>query len=684
MAHFLPFTVNLKRKKLVVGASVWVLWLLLWLIPWPPAVDAYGWIRLALAIGLFLFPGAMVASLIYRGEGVALSRSITLGFVLSIGFSSMLGLVAKACQLPPEVVSGGLWGLGAILIAVFTFLPGARGVQRIAWDKTTLLTLLPVAIAIGAACAVSIAEMQQRPLGFLTDDSTFNAYITEFRSEDRLDFGLDILDVGADTGTTRHWMINWPVSEAIIASQSDLPTIHLYLFIRLPLIIISFLAVYELARALGLPRSAALLTQICQACLLILMEQNNDQMGYRLLYVPTHGKTIVALIVAPVFFKICVDYLKTREQKYLLTLFFVGLGSQIIHITLSSIMLLVALVFVILSYAIQRQRRVIFLAIGVLVLIAVIPAPLRFLTTTGENFYFDISSAQDNEAYSSLRSRRLTTLDNERFYGVSPELLRDAAYIPLAFGALLALGRLKHHFAAVYITAILIVMLIAINPYTGWLLGLAITPFHIWRVTWFIPFGIATAFVVDSGSQLLQQSKSVMAQKWAAYLTPLVGLLLVIVTLFNLPDWFSPDLVSAQLPPDYDALIQAADWLNTETEGEIIVVGNRQLNDHVPGMSARAQTIVFRSAKMTADFGSLSAAEARQRTQEWQLLLDDSTDSAERGALLRKYRVDYLLLTKPPAWIQDAREMALEIRLVANFDNRVFLYAVEIAPVLDS
>ena len=649
-----------------------VVWPLAFVLPLPEAVDPVGWGRLFFATGLFILPGALAQVYVYREENFQLSSILTVGFTVSVGVSGIVGLLAKTIQLPLVFVVVGLWVFGMVMLIAVLRLPSAPSFPALNWDRETLLALLFLVITLALVSVLSMAELHRRPVNFSTDDYTFNALIAKFTDAKQLNSTPQILDIEADQTSMRNWMINWPIVESVIVKVSNLHTIQFYLWFHVPLVLLALIAVYDLARTLGLSREAAIFSVTAQACLLILMTENNDQIGFRWLIQLTHGKSIVAFIIAPVFFRVCINYLITHKQRYISLLILIGLGSQAIHITLSTIMLSIALGFVLLSFVFKRQARVIAIVVAVIVIIAFIPAPLRFLDATNDERNFDIADAQEDDKYSKNRSHRLWTLDNERFYGLNVMLLVDFSYILVFLAAMVALLKLRNHLAAVFVTTTMLLLLFVLNPYTGWLLGLAITPFHIWRVTWFIPFGIATAFMVETASKQTWFKQ----RSFAIYLIPAASTILFLITVTHLPPWFSRGHLTFNLSTDYDALVQAGNWLDYETEGDIVIVGDSILNNHVPALAEQVYVITFRTERMTQDWGNLSPQEVSRRNEDRTALLDFETDTAERWEIIERYGIDFLIFTTQPTWISSMHNNERAVRPVASFNDHIFLYGV--------
>jgi hypothetical protein len=433
---------------------------------------------------------------------------------------------------------------------------------------------------------------------------------------------------------------------------------------------ITLIVVYELARTLGLSHAGSLLAVVAQVCSFIVLEENNDLLGWRALYDPSTDKIIVAFLMAPTILKLGADYLNTGRRRYLAALAFVSLGAHSIHVTLTAITLLITLLFVLLSYLNKRQTRLIAFAVLTLTLIAFVPAPLRFLGETKERYFFNMDSAQQANAMTDRRDQHVAALDNDRFYGINPELLKHWLYVPVVLATVLAFFRLRQMIISSYLIAIVVVLLFALNPYTGWILGMAITPFHLWRITWFVPFGISIAFIIDTATHMRTTSIRLV------WLTPFAGVILLLIALLSFPDWFSRHLISAKVSPDYQALINAGEWLDTHAKGDVVVVGDKHVNNHIPTLSAHTQTIIFRTPRMTADFGQLNPNDISDRINGQWLLTASATDAATRSSFFKKYHIDYLLLAEQPMWPQEFQSDDYDIQLVATFDERIFLYQV--------
>ena len=187
---------------------------------------------------------------------------------------------------------------------------------------------------------------------------------------------------------------------------------------------------------------------------------------------------------------------------------------------------------------------------------------------------------------------------------------------------------------------------------TAWALGLAITPFHLWRVTWFAPFGLGAAwFLVRLRAWIPARYPG---RGWIAVGVALALQITALAAASQVVSgrpWSEADLPghseraywtrSPKLAcvPTFSDLRGVGDLLEA-AGGRPLVVGEESVNDFVPAVSARAELLVFRVPEFMAE---LHVADSAARWQRYRTAVSATATPPERLRALRESGATHLV-----------------------------------------
>jgi hypothetical protein len=504
--------------RILIAIGSLGVWISLWTTPWQSWLAAWPWVRLIMSILMFAFPGALLLQLVSKQPPTRPSHHLTVGFAVSVALTSLLGLVAKVAHFPFQFITTSLLTLGGIGLLVLTLRAPAPRVNFEA--KTQVKTL---AAALPFLAAILLAGGLAVPPELDGDDYIYGGYITAYEYSESLNFDEVFFGTG-HIGHIRFWLSGWPFVEAVIAKVSGLHTLQLIgVYLAPAFAALSMLAVFELGRAAGLSRGFAYLAAISQLVSLLFLG-GRDQAGRIFFTRLTEDKVIAAFLLAPVLFRLVIDFLDDPEWPSLSLLIFGGLALSFAHPTILGVASAILATYGLIELIVFRKAKAVSMLFIVLVAIASMQFSLRFhpSTSTGWQLFrgqdYGLGSLQQSESLqqdedenddwqdqSGWDPRRIKVIYGTRFHGANPNLIWSLPFQVAIAGGVLALFQLRKSRAARYIVASLIVVGFAIIPYTGWILGLAITPYQLWRVPWLTPFGVSIAFLVGLVTIFLTQ-----------------------------------------------------------------------------------------------------------------------------------------------------------------------------------
>lgn len=660
--------------RLLLCVAAEGLWFLLWNADWQSALQALPWVRVAVAFALVIAPGALLVPLLGGGaRSAGWSRVPVVGLALALALNGVVGLIALLTHQSLIFVMTALWlaGAAALPVVAIRAMPRAIVVRRSPKEsssfrsmlspllppmssRATLAAALLALVATTAAAGLAIGR-QLNP-----DDYGYNAYLTYYRAAPSWGF-QEILFGTGQIAAPRQWIAFLPLNQAVIAQLSGVSGFRLLsTFLPPLLVLLSALAVYNLARALGLRASLAFSAVAAQvACLLLAIDQ--VQVGRAFFNRLAEDKAVVAFILAPVLMSLTVEFLRQPGWRALALTALTGLGMVWTHPTMAGLAYLIAGLYGALDWMLKRRTLplVSFGAGGLAVLS--VPLALRFVDTPyTRKLGSDLSAAQ----LTNFQQNYLWII-GDRLYGLNPEVVAGPAFLLVLAAGLAALYGLRGSRAARYLVASLMVLIAGIVPLTGWIIGAAITAPHMDRLPWFTPFGIGVVFLAFQMARAAKRHvplarRAFTANKTAArleWIVPLAAALLMLVAVARtLPP---PNRAVEALDPahdesrrydDYEALARQLDVLISAQA--LVVAEDIDLTNVVPALTPKARVLVFRNRRNMWVFGNLEQDEIDRRWEAWKTMSGGDTPNEQRLAALRDNRVNFVLTDTERGWVQ--------------------------------
>ncbi len=599
-----------------------------YLLPWQNVV-AHDATRLLIGFGLFLIPGMV---LVARGT---LPYLIVVGFALSMVIAAVLGLIAVVGGFSSGML---LWGYTCVAMILIIVRP-----LRI--DGIELGALHALA-AVGAVCAIAFSiYVLQFSGGFSTyepyggypgavDNFIYNAYVVEFASADQLSFEEIVYD-SERLPISRFWIFLWPAAQGIITRLADVNILDVHFSFNLLLVLLAALATLELATALLDDATVAVVaTMLHFACLFTLME--HSQPGQGLVYRINQDKFFFVFFYGNVLFRTLLGYRANRSWGMYAIYALVVIFSITLHSASAVIYGGIVGGLVVMALFADRDWRY---AVGALAPFAVCAGVLLGLRLMSSFEY--ATFVLDDETVGSLDTWRYGFNDVRSwripgtvFTGANYELVMAWAYYALGVAWVMTFFRRNAPSDFVLVTGG--VVLVMVIPFSGWLIGLLITPFQLWRYLAVAPFGIGIVY----GLMQLRVAQSRVT------LVVVSALLLVVLGIQGM----AVERWTTERRQAFDELLAAGELLAASAidQPQVIAVPV-QLSYHVPSIQVSAQPYSFRdsSFNMTTQTGlSITEAEAAIETARQINRLFDTSSGVNPALIdaISKTNADYLLV----------------------------------------
>ncbi len=620
----------------------WLLWTFLWYVPWQLWLETFPWLRFALALAALIYPGFRLQALFHRKPLNHWPFHLTNGFIASLCVTGVLGVLARLLQLSLGWVLGGLYLIGTLVPLLGGSLPSLEAPRRKAVFRDLALLLLPLGMTV-------LAARLAIPSRIFEDDFTYNALLNYYQHAGRYTFqfqqGLERLEI------VRFWLAFWPLAEAVVAQISGLNGLLITgIYMAPALVVLAMAAVYALGRALKFSHAVAALAVVAHLASLVRLTQKN-QAGLVFFDILIEDKAVAAFVLLPIVIRLVVEYGERPERKRLVLLSVAVLGMLFTHPVILAMTALTAGVYLALSALHARRWRPAVVALLPFVIALLPPTAMRF--GQGEELYtFSVEEAIAIGRENKLSPGRLHVLEDERFYGIDLSLVSGLPYELSLLAGGLALLLMRKDVAARYVVAALIVLGLAVFPYTGWIIGLGTSTFQLWRLSWLTPLGIILAFlfrgVFDAGWRVVQRWPFLPWGRDALErLTVLFLQAALFVGMVYILPWMKGNLRFGYTKPGtedyYQDYVELDAFLDTlDAKGAYIIGGpDRPTNDIIPSLSSDFRLVSFRDER-----GGLAA-------DMWQAMVGDGTPPAERLRLYQERQIAYLVIRDEPPWLFD-------------------------------
>lgn len=650
------------KNRIFLYVIAVLFWLFLILYPWQDRFAGLDELRFVLGMMTYLLPGLLTFNALSEETELTL-KSILGGLIVSIFITGVLGVIARLFHLNFTFIRWmyALWGAGILFVYFFKRAQISIRFQKVNWWEAVLLVLSIVGVFY-------IASIAKPPL--IHDDAfTYNALLYYFQHAPALTFefpdALNRLEI------PRFWIAYWPLVEAMLSAFSGVDGLLITGSLLPPLLaVFSLMAVYTLARSLGLSRLLAGAAVLAQGFSLMRLSRQN-QPGNLFFQRLTEDKVAAAFLLSLILLCLVVEYFDKPTNRKLLLIWIAAWGMAFTHPVQFGMACMIAGVYGLPALLKKGMILKYFLVIGVLASVVVVPYLFRF--GGGEyakSLSFSMKDVAANDEFERFGVRRVDIIEDTQFYGISRYLIVGLPYEIGFVAALVSLFFFLKNNTARYILASFLVLGVSMLPYTGWIVGMFTTPFQLWRLTWLTPFGIGFGFLLWFVFDVAQKIN--LPQYFRGLLLPFyhAGVYLVLTALIvYVSEWTlgNVEKSNTDVQSFYANYIRAAQQINAlDIEGTPIILGgpDEATNAVIPSLSMKFEPVVFR-----VDVAS-------EKTKLWRSLVDDGTVPEVRFAELQKNNVEYLFLKGEPEWVVALMNLYPDKITFLFRDERFSLYKI--------
>lgn len=644
----------IKRRTISLLVML-VLWLFFALYSWQTWFKGFDFIRLALGMLIYLLPG-ILSFFAWSKEEEFTTRSLLFGLTISIFVTGLFGVLARVFHLNFTFIrwAYALWGAGMIVLLWLRHARITLRFEKMPWWEAVLLLVV-------VGFAGYICTLASPPL--IHDDAfTYNALLYYFQHAPAITF--DFPDALNRLEIARFWIAYWPLVEAMISGFSGIDGLFITGTLLPPLLAgLSFLAVYTLARTLGLSRLLAGTAVLAQGFSLMRLSRQN-QPGNLFFQRLTEDKVTAAFVLAPILLILVIEYFEDPTNRKAFLIWIAAWAMAFTHPVQFGMACMIAGVYGLPSLFQKNVRLKYFLLIGILASVVIVPYLFRFGGGEySQTLSFSMSDVLANDELARLGVRRVDIIEGTQFYGLSHYLTTGLPYEIGLASALVSLFFFLRNKIARFVLASFAVLGFAMFPYTGWLVGMLTTPFQLWRLTWQVPFGLAIAFLVWFGFEIVSKIKQLnFMQRFLAPLFHGTVYILMVAAILYINTWTLGNVEknNTDVTSIYENFVRVGAKLNElNINGYPMIVGgpDAPTNSVIPSLTLRFEPMVFR-----VETGG-------EKTKLWNGIFDENLTPDVRFARLKENDIQYVMLKGKPDWVTD---------LVNQYpDNVIFLFRDE-------
>jgi hypothetical protein len=658
-------------QKIRSGLLGILLWCVIWVWPWGKLIVPDGndlmmfgvqMIKLGLAICVFIVPGAVLYALLRPVDASHHDPwwTLVVGLALSVSLVCFLGLVGRVLGWPYSYVKFGFAGFGLVGLIIHTVWSGER---ILVWGYTVnkmqgLLGNIPLLSALIFGEALTFNGYQ-----FFIDDTAYAAYATSWRESTQLGFGNIVHYVGG-IENARFWLAMFPMTQSVLSDLSGVPVLLLFSnYLELFLVPIAILVTYWLARYLGLARLPAGVAVLIQIVFYAMMIDDSWPVGFWFYNNLAEDKVFAVFILAPVFFFLAFEYLRSLNGRLFLLVFICGLGLMLTHPVI--LFLVCVLVLGILGISMMLAGVSWQAAFHLTFIVFLIVSPNIIIRVFDR--YIDAGPFDAKSASATFQIEKYANIVAGGYYGLNIDTLKlfdieansslydmfqVVRFLPVAvllIALILSLSRIRDGLLYWYVGITTLLVFLAAIPYAGWMIGYFISARMISRVSWFMPLGLAGALIIE---RYIPMRPAMHDQPNAAVKGVMAGLVLALImflsfSIYQVPSYFMTQAHNSQLA-------QLGAFIDRQADDVVTVVALDYSDTQLlPAVSARANLLSFREEVEYNGFNnSLPIAEVRARIAENKLItsLEAGERQGKRCELLMKYKVEYVIA---PARVAD-------------------------------
>lgn len=606
-------------------------------------------IQAGFAVLWFLTPGIFITRNLKLRQALGTAEAAADGFAVSCLLGAGLYFYAANMNQTPATVMLIFWltGPGAGLLLVFRRLRQSPRppIHVKFYPQQTFLILMAILVVflhsrVALADHIYVSD---------ADYTIYNAFVTHFAESEAL-MDREVVYGTQNRPYHRFLLAYWPANQAIMVQVADANVLRLFTFIAPYMIVVVMLSVYALAKAVGFSTEMALFAVIAHSALLLSMPLGwmfpGDVFSTRLM----QDKGIAAFILAPILFRNVIQYYKQRHGTQL---FFVIVTTLSLMFTHPTIMVFVAIIIGLLSVLntitdgdIIRSG----IVIGVLALAMVPPLFQRVfdkhLNQATEPVATYTVSFTENPNQADLRV--IDLIVGTRFYGFNEHRVNSLAFGIFVMASVVAVGWGIYPKASKLLAAAFALFLLGYIPYTGWIIGLIVTPNQLVRIPWLMPIGIGAAYLVFAIWQLGINKFIKSITMWLSLCAAAVAF----IGIYDLPERQERIEEITDFYQEQDVVYGLDAFITFERVGQQfaelgaeskVVLAEDPLSTWLPAISGNTYTVSYMMNNRYWQ-GGLTQGEGASLTRKYERLISEQTSIPRWNQLMQELGVDYIVV----------------------------------------
>lgn len=661
-------TLSSLLKKYNLSLSLWIFWGLLCFTPWQQWLNVMPWFRTGLAISLFVFPGTL-ASLLLARKQLSLFFHTICGFVFSVFFTAILGSLGRILHFSFTDLKALFLFLGFLLILTVAVhqrrFPKEKLYREERADLQVVFTLV-LLMVLGI-----IINLSSTTTG---DDQSYLAYLTTWERSPALNFSEVYFGSGA-LDSKRFWLAIFPMSLALIANFANLPGILLIgLYLEPFMICLAILAAYLMYKAFLSSNSMTMSALFLHFTFLFLL-RGYQQIGTTFFNRLSEDKAVAAFILTPIFLWATHHLIKKPTWRRCLFFTLCGCSLTFTHPVILAFSLFIALGYAGLTFLLQKKKPKRLTTLLLLSVIIVAPGgALRLINDPSTPISYDLDQALEDGAGIETR---INFIPDTPFYGFQLERIQistlsfpikgDIFQTALSLSYLWLLGliffwaifHVRKNSGARLLLASSTLVLLALIPYTGWLIGYVVSARMLWRIPWVFPIGLgcllllkepihASVKIIKAHGLRLRHLQENMF--FFSTLAIFIGVVSYLAIFTRQGEWTNL-LRKHEYQINLKRLASLGDYLEKHVEkpARFITPGelktpmyglfSQDIMDYLPGLSSKSKSVYFRYWK------SLTSTE--QAETDLLFITNGSVNFQQKKGIMLKYQIDFILTDDP-------------------------------------
>ena len=662
----------MKKNSLFVYSLAWIA---IWIIPWgktPPIQSSLAFpldmFRLGIALVAFIMPGSLLYLLLSDNDPrTKLQGILPIGFAFSMFLVAVIGLIGRLLGFSFTLVkyTFAFVGLIELVLLFITNLDFSLYWRELLKALHSMVSNAPLSLALVLGTLMTFHDHL-----FFVDDFSYLAYLTNWQRSTQLGF-INVIHETGMMENVRFWLALYPMGQALLSDLSGVPGILLLShYLELFLVPIAIITAFWFARKLGLSPKAAGFATLIQISLYTWMLGDAFPVGMWFYQNMAEDKVTAAFILSPVFFVFLLSFLNFPRRKVLFMILIVGIGLTLTHPVILFFSCLIACSLIFLFLVMKKTN--LWGVVQLLVILVIILLP--YVAVRFSDIPAKMNMPLSAESVSTtFQPERYVNVVNHIFYGLNPEVLKFVnllsdsegfsafqifRFIPIiiaAIGGLIALFKIKEDNLHLYVISSTMLVLFVALPYTGWLIGYAVTARVLPRASWYLPLGLSGVLVatllrdqlkvfrvVDGGNEIPVFNRHKLTLDFlgisVCYLLAIP--MLAGNILFQTQSFFKILDHNAQLA-------QIGNFIDENTKNMVTSIAlDYADNQLLPGVSAHSYLISFREETAYNGFNNIfSIDEIHSRIGDSNAirLLDNKVQPDERCAAIRKYDVRFVV-----------------------------------------